>query len=57
MIKSTVIAILASAAAVLAAPPSTHAAEGTTAMQVTQPLPTKTGHVEVNGVNYYYEVH
>src|SRR5436190_22649840 len=55
MIKSTVIAILASAAAVLAAPPATHAEEGTP-MQVTKPLPTKTGHVEVNGVTYYYEV-
>src|SRR5437773_4605686 len=56
MIKSTVIAILASAAAVLAAPPSTHAEEGTPPMQVTKPLPTKTGHIEVNLVNYYYEV-
>src|SRR5258707_118078 len=56
MIKSTLIAILASAAAVLAAPLSTHAEEGTPPMQVTKPLPTKTGHVEVNGVNYYYEV-
>lgn len=53
MIKSTMIAILAAAA--LAAVVPAEAAEGTPPMQ-TLPVPTKTGHFEVNGVNYYYEV-
>ncbi len=52
------IAIIASTAAALAAPVIAHAQRpqtmNTTANAI--PRPTKTGHVEVNGVNYYYEI-
>lgn len=58
MIKSTAIALLASAAVTLAAPGLVQAEEGKTVMEAKAPVaPTKTGHVEVNGVNYYYEIH
>lgn len=58
MIKSTAIALLASAAVTLAAPGLLQAEEGKTAMEAKAPAaPTKTGHVEVDGVNYYYEIH
>jgi pimeloyl-ACP methyl ester carboxylesterase len=42
----------------LAAPKPIQAAEGTTTMNAqAAPAAKKSGHVEVNGVNYYYEVH
>jgi pimeloyl-ACP methyl ester carboxylesterase len=44
-------------AAVLAAP-GCHAEKGTTTMQTTTPAaPQKSGHVAVNGLDYYYEIH
>ncbi len=52
MLKTTLIAILATAAAALAGP--ANAAEATT-MQA--PLPNKSGHVPANGVNYYYAIY
>jgi pimeloyl-ACP methyl ester carboxylesterase len=60
MLTRYLIAIVASAAAALAAPAITHA-EGAPTMNTIAnaraiPLPTKTGHVEVRGVNYYYEI-
>ncbi len=58
MIKSAAIALLAFAAVTLAAPGVVHAQEGKAATQAKAPAaPTKTGYVEVNGVNYYYEIH
>ena len=57
MIKSAML-ILFAAAAMLAAPKPIQAAEGTTTMTPhTAPAAKKSGHVEVKGVNYYYEVH
>ena len=55
MLKTTLIAILATAAATLAAPADA-AAEGTPTMQA--PLtPKKTGYVPANGLNYYYAIY
>lgn len=54
MIKNALIALLTSTMAVAGAP--TYAEEGTTPMQAARPAPTKTGHIQVNGVNYYYEI-
>jgi pimeloyl-ACP methyl ester carboxylesterase len=56
MHKGILIAGLALVAASLAAPMAVGAEEGATAMQPVPPTPEKTGHVEVNGVNYYYEI-
>jgi pimeloyl-ACP methyl ester carboxylesterase len=44
-------------AAALAATAPVHAQEGKTAMETTAQAPKKSGHVEANGVNYYYEIH
>jgi pimeloyl-ACP methyl ester carboxylesterase len=49
--KSTLIALIASAAALLAAPAI---AEG--AGKAETAAPAKAGHAEINGVNYYYEI-
>jgi len=58
MITRTMMIFLAAATAMLAAPETVQAAEGKTAMTTqTAPAAKKTGHVEVKGVNYYYEVH
>jgi len=57
MIRTTVIVLLATAAAMFAAP--VHAKEGKTAMETetkATPAPTRSGHIEINGVNYYYEI-
>jgi len=57
MIKRSIIVLLA-VAALLAAPETVQAAEGTATMKTqATPAAKKSGHVEVNGVNYYYEVH
>lgn len=56
MIKKTVIAGLVLAAAGLSAPAIVHAEEGASAMQPVPPAPKKTGHVDANGVSYYYEI-
>jgi pimeloyl-ACP methyl ester carboxylesterase len=54
------IALIAFAAAFLAAPATLHA-QGEKATMETQtearPTPAKSGRVEANGVNYYYEIH
>ena len=58
MFTKPVIAIVASAVALLVAPVIAHA-QGAQNMNTpgrTIPPPTKTGHVEVRGVNYYYEI-
>lgn len=55
MINGAFIAVLASAALAFAAPV---VAEEKAAMSGTQlSAPTKNGHVEANGVNYYYQIH
>jgi pimeloyl-ACP methyl ester carboxylesterase len=54
----SLIAVVASTAAALAAPVIAHAQRAQT-MNTTAnaiPPPTKTGHVEVRGVNYYFEI-
>jgi pimeloyl-ACP methyl ester carboxylesterase len=56
MIRTTLTILLASAVAMLAAPGSANAQEGNAAVQATS-VPTKKGHVEANGVAYYYEIH
>jgi pimeloyl-ACP methyl ester carboxylesterase len=55
MLKSALSALLVAAAATLAAPAQS-AEEGVTEMQAAV-APRKTGHVEANGVNYYYAVY
>jgi pimeloyl-ACP methyl ester carboxylesterase len=56
MIRTMLAILLASAAAAFAAPTSASAQEGDTAVQATS-VPTRTGHVEANGVGYYFEIH
>jgi len=56
---SALIALAITAAAAAAAPPSVHAQESST-MQTAPaapPAPARSGHVQANGVRYYYEVH
>jgi pimeloyl-ACP methyl ester carboxylesterase len=58
MLTKNVIAIAASTAAALMLPVIAHA-QGAQTLNTTAnaiPTPTKTGHVEVKGVNYYYEI-
>jgi pimeloyl-ACP methyl ester carboxylesterase len=59
MSRSMLIAILASAAALFAAPESITAEEGKNAVKtetIAVPTPTKSGYAEINGVSYYYEI-
>jgi pimeloyl-ACP methyl ester carboxylesterase len=57
MAGNAAIALFATVAATLAAPEFVKGEEGKAAMQApVAPAPTKTGYVEVNGINYYYEV-
>jgi pimeloyl-ACP methyl ester carboxylesterase len=53
----TLIALFAAVAAVFAAPTIVQAAQGKPATQTATPKPAKSGHVAVNGVNYYYAVY
>ena len=55
MVRTALMALLATAA-VLAAPIAGHTQEADAAM-ATRLEPTRSSHVEANGVNYYYEVH
>jgi pimeloyl-ACP methyl ester carboxylesterase len=58
MIKRSLIAVVTSTAAALAAP-IVGQAQGAHTLDITAnpvPPPTKTGHVEVKGVSYYYEI-
>lgn len=60
MIQIALMALIANAAAGIAAPENVHAQEGKTAMKRetrTTMAPDKSGHSEINGVNYYYEIH
>jgi pimeloyl-ACP methyl ester carboxylesterase len=57
MSVKTLIAMFATVAASFAAPTMVQAHEEKTAMEITIPKPTKTGHAAVNGVNYYYAVY
>ncbi|MEX2124683.1 MAG: alpha/beta hydrolase [Woeseia sp.] len=60
MLKTVLMVLVATAVAALAAPAVVHAQAGETAMKsetAATRAPIKNGHVEVNGVNYYYEVH
>jgi pimeloyl-ACP methyl ester carboxylesterase len=45
-----------SGAALVAAPVPTHAEEGVATMETVAPKPTRTGHVQVNSIDYYYEI-
>jgi pimeloyl-ACP methyl ester carboxylesterase len=59
MIRSTIFALLTSVAAGLAAPQAVNAQEGkptVTTGTKTAPMPSKTGYLPINGVNYYYEI-
>ena len=56
--RTSPIALLAAAAALIA-PPAIHA-QGATAMEATATAPaapSRSGHVEANGLRYYYEIH
>src|SRR5258708_33457290 len=53
----TLIAMVAALAAGIAAPTIVHAAQETPSMRTAIPMPTKSGHAAVNGVNYYYAVY
>lgn len=58
--KTTLIALIIAAGSSLAAPAVVYTQEDTTAMKAeasTKAAPIKSGHVEANGVNYYYEIH
>jgi pimeloyl-ACP methyl ester carboxylesterase len=49
--------LFATAAACFAAPTTLHAAQEKPAMDHTIPQPSKSGHVAVNGLNYYYALY
>jgi pimeloyl-ACP methyl ester carboxylesterase len=57
MSVKTLIAMFATVAASFALPTIVHADQEKPRMQAAIPKPTKTGHAEVNGVNYYYAVY
>ncbi len=57
MSRSTLIALFASAAALFAAPGHAEDTKPAVATADVAGKPTKSGHVEANGVNYYYEIH
>ena len=57
MSAKTLIALFATVAASFAAPTFVQAAQEQPAMETALPQPSKTGHAEVNGVNYYYAVY
>ncbi|HEX2076892.1 MAG TPA: alpha/beta hydrolase [Longimicrobium sp.] len=55
---ATLAALTLTAAAPLAAPAPLRAQGETAAMQTpTRPAPARSGHVQANGVSYYYEIH
>jgi pimeloyl-ACP methyl ester carboxylesterase len=57
---SSALIVLAITAAAAAAAPSSHAQGGSSTVQAApaaRPVPARSGHVEANGVRYYYEVH
>jgi pimeloyl-ACP methyl ester carboxylesterase len=56
MLTRSLIAVVASAAAALAVPVNAQGAQTMNTAANAIPPPTKTGHVEVKGVNYYYEI-
>lgn len=55
--RRVMITLAALAATAVAAPSSIHAQQGTAAMQTPASTPSRTGHVQANGVRYYYEIH
>jgi len=57
---SALVALAITAAAAAAAPSAIHAQGGSSTMRnapAARPTPARSGHVEANGVRYYYEVH
>jgi pimeloyl-ACP methyl ester carboxylesterase len=56
MLRSTIVAMLAATAAALATPTTAYAQAANPA-RTTSPAPARSGHVEANGVNYYYEIY
>jgi pimeloyl-ACP methyl ester carboxylesterase len=57
MSVKTLIAMIATVAASLAAPTIVQGTQEKPVMQTSIPKPTKSGHAAVNGVNYYYAVY
>jgi len=57
MFAKTLIAMLATVTTSFVATPIVHAAQEKPSMQTATPKPTKSGHVAMNGVNYYYAVY
>ena len=60
MIKTVLMFLFANAVTAIAMPAIAYAQQGDTATksEISSPLaPAKAGHVEANGVNYYYEIH
>jgi pimeloyl-ACP methyl ester carboxylesterase len=58
--SSALVAFAVTAAATVAAPPSVHAQGGSSTVQTApaaRPAPARSGHVQANGVRYYYEIH
>jgi hypothetical protein len=56
MIMRTVVTLLIAAVTLPAVPPATHAAKGTAPMPTPASSAKSSGHVEIKGVNYYYEL-
>jgi pimeloyl-ACP methyl ester carboxylesterase len=57
-VSAALAALAVTAAAPLAAPAPVHAQGEAAAMQTaTGPAPARSGHVQANGVSYYYEIH
>jgi pimeloyl-ACP methyl ester carboxylesterase len=60
MLRSTSIAIIAAALAIVASPVVAHAAEGKPMSKAQAPLtpkPVKIGHITANGIDYYYALY
>lgn len=57
MLKSTLIALVTSAAAMLVAPAVTTAEEEKPAQAAPSAAPAKSGRIELDGISYYYEIH
>jgi pimeloyl-ACP methyl ester carboxylesterase len=57
MSVKTLIATFATVAASFVAPTTVYAAQEKPSMQTAIPAPTKSGHADVNGVNYYYAIY
>src|SRR4051812_14933252 len=57
MTLKTLIAMFGTLAALFAVPHLSQAAQEKPAMQNAMPKPSKSGHVEIDGINYYYAIY